>query len=168
MLNSRSRIVYDHLSTSNHHHHRLSKALEFPIPTMTFPHNSLEIRRLCDGFTLSSNTKEILMHISRHPPRDIRLPDSENVFWRQKSAALGCAMEYDWTYWSEHQGTLMDGKERSWEDTELLIDYERLASQSETVRFFESMDLYEDELADNGICSSDQRFVLTIYKFPIL
>jgi hypothetical protein len=40
-----------------------------------------------------------------------------------------------------------------------IIDYDRLASRSERVHFYESLDFYEDELADNGICICDVRFV---------
>jgi hypothetical protein len=62
----------------------LTEALKFPIPTMTFPNNSLTIKHIKLGSCFSFSTRDYLFQVSKCLPKDIRIPDSENQFWQQK------------------------------------------------------------------------------------
>ena len=76
-------------------------------------------------------------------------------------STLERAFEYDWSYWSPYEGVLVDA---CFAPTERTIDYTRLQnSAGSMVHFFDSIDLYEDEMADNGTCSMD----IKIVKSPI-
>jgi hypothetical protein len=55
----------------------------FPIPTMTFPNNSLTIRA-SSGLEIRLDTKSMLAYVSKSLPKDIRIPDSANQFWSLK------------------------------------------------------------------------------------
>lgn len=86
--------------------------------------------------------------------------NSDRVFI-SNSQALGYPLEYDWTFWTENQGTV--SSVHQFTKTDQQINYSRLASQKEEIRFFDSVDLYEDELSDNGRCLCDVRLVGLMY-----
>lgn len=71
---------------------------------MTFPHNSLHISNDELDVEFIFDTKKFLLSISRNLPKDIKIVDAENDFWKQKCQALECINEYDWTFWSDHNG----------------------------------------------------------------
>ncbi|PJF17357.1 hypothetical protein PSACC_02797 [Paramicrosporidium saccamoebae] len=74
----------------------LTKALEFPTPTMTFPNNSLSIKHAELGYCILLSTKDCLFHVSKCLPKDVRIPDSENQFWQQKSRMSFISSLYHW------------------------------------------------------------------------
>lgn len=53
-----------------------------------------------------------------------------------------------------------------WEETEERIDYARLADQSRPVSFFDSIDLYEEEMADAGASIYDVKIVRPSPAWP--
>lgn len=63
---------------------------------------------------------------------------------------------FDWTFSTNYKGSLSEG----WlvEPTELRIDLERL-KQKEQILFYHELNLFEDELHDNGITTLSVKIV---------
>lgn len=131
---------------------------------MTFSQNSLKLSN--ESLCLDFNTTDFLHNVSRNDlPIDIHLKDSENEFWKDKSQSLGFGLKYDWSYWTSSVGKIYSqtGGDTVEEVTNEEIDFKRLSSTMEPIRFFDQILFYEDEMADNGSSHVDLCIVITSF-----
>lgn len=138
----------------------MTQDLGFAAPTMLFDKNSLSISfsgKLIIQFTAFEALKRVRMEApsfnvsSSDEWKKARIESHADIINRKLS-------EYDWTYCSEYSGSFGDGIR--WEpiakdgvaisSTEG-IDYDML-KRPDPIKFYAENLLYEDELADNGLC----------------
>uniref|UniRef100_A0A1B6KCS4 TIP41-like protein n=2 Tax=Graphocephala atropunctata TaxID=36148 RepID=A0A1B6KCS4_9HEMI len=130
---------------------RYSRELSLPhMPDMVFPKNELSVLHI-SGASISFNALDALKEVT-NGKLDIKIACSEA--WKESRQETGLAdkeiQSFDWTFSTDYRGSLSS----RWavEPTELRIDMERL-KQKEKILFYHELNLFEDELHDNGIAS---------------
>ncbi|XP_046672088.1 TIP41-like protein [Homalodisca vitripennis] len=130
---------------------RYSRELSLPhMPDMVFPKNELCVQHV-SGVTVSFNALDALKQVN-NGKLDIKIACADA--WKESRQETGLAdkeiQSFDWTFSTDYCGSLSG----NWtvESTELRIDMERL-KQKEKILFYHEVNLFEDELHDNGIAS---------------
>jgi len=141
---------------------------------MTFPRNRLVVKHEEHGYGIEFNCLEALKTVRRDEDGQV-LEVGVADAW--KEARSDCEFskrilkKFDWTFGTDYQGTLMPSSQGnciSFEKTSETIDMERLKSRDE-ILFYDSIDLYEDELADHGVAKLDVKIrVMKGYFFILL
>jgi len=122
-------------------------------PEMIFAKNSLEIFDEDSGARISFDALNALREVPLKSDENIQVATSEEWQGSRQDAETfkKISKPYDWTFTTEYKGTL-EGFSIS--PTTSRIDLEKLKIQ-EKILFYEELNLYEDELSDNG-CSDLQ------------
>lgn len=125
---------------------RLSAELGFPVPTMTFAANCMQMEN--GNFTIRFSCLDAF----RALPKDTDLKVAASRHWNDSRIQVHQA--YDWTYSTYAEGELVHpataGKTYNWtENSAALIDH-ALLRQRAPILHYDELVLYEDELADNG------------------
>lgn len=132
-------------------------------PDMTFARNKLVVRHDA-GYGIEFNCMDALQSV-RADKLDNELQVGVAGAWQQ--ARSDCEFskrilnKFDWTFRTDYTGTLLpasDGSEISVENTSEEIDVDRL-KQKDEILYYESIDLFEDELADHGVAHMSVKIV---------
>ncbi|KAK3672058.1 Tap42 interacting protein [Recurvomyces mirabilis] len=115
---------------------QLSNDLGIPIPEMIFGDNLVSIIHLPTAWTLSFNARDALDRVSKTEEGMLQVAVAEE--WKKdrkeamvKDEVKSVVKPFDWSYSTDYRGSTDVG--------------------GNPILFFETVDLYEDELADNGI-----------------
>lgn len=134
---------------------------------------------MCFGQTLLQISHESGFAISFNPVDSLKLVDNKNDTmkvayaseWQQQRQQLDVSKEiakpFDWTYSTDYQGTISGEDKLKIHDTEELIDLEKL-KKHEKIHFYQSLVLFEDELADNGIAKLSVKMRVMPSSFFVL
>ncbi|KAJ3045756.1 hypothetical protein HDV00_007882 [Rhizophlyctis rosea] len=148
-----------------------AKLLPVPAPEMLFGNNHLTVyHRSGAGISFKAIPALQRVDASATAAEGIKVAYSEH--WTKKSAAAHTTIKdiikpYDWTYTTDYKGTTLShdddaGAQHPLPDfaptDEEEIDLTHL-KQQEPILFYEELDLYEDELADNGTAILNARVV---------
>jgi len=134
----------------------LSTALGIPIPEMIFGDNYISITHLQTGWSLSFNARDALDRVSKTEQGMLQVAVAEE--WKKERShqeeVRQVVKPFDWSYSTDYTGTTHAGEAQgTWEQVsqkEYPIRTD-LLSRPDPILFFDTVDLYEDELADNGI-----------------
>jgi len=127
----------------------LAAKLGIPVPEMTFGKNSVCIEGP-NGWKCDFNTEQALDAVDKTGSQGVKVSYSEQ--WNKTRARdsediKGILKPYDWTYTTPYRGTLHPDTLSPSKD-ELPLDKLR---RPDPILFFDEVDLYEDELGDNGM-----------------
>ncbi|KAK4552333.1 Tap42 interacting protein [Recurvomyces mirabilis] len=137
----------------------LSDDLGIPIPEMIFGDNLVSITHLPTAWTLSFNARDALDRVSKTEEGMLQVAVAEEWKKDRKEAMVGDEVKsvvkpFDWSYSTDYRGSTDVGDSKGqWEKSSQAKDPVRtdLLVRPDPILFFETVDLYEDELADNGI-----------------
>lgn len=130
---------------------------------MTFARNSLSVTHN-HGFGIEFTCLEALKRVKKQVEGDL-LQVGVAEAW--KEARSDCSYskrvlnKFDWTFFTDYSGTLVQdshGNIMTSEPTTEKIDIEKLKEKTE-IKYFECIDLFEDELADHGIAQLNVKIV---------
>ncbi|KAF2721414.1 TIP41-domain-containing protein [Polychaeton citri CBS 116435] len=134
----------------------LSTTLGIPIPEMIFGDNIVAITHLKTGWALEFNARDALDRVSKTEEGMLQVAVAEE--WkkdRQHDENIKQVVKpFDWSYSTDYKGTTHKGEATGdWQNTTQAKHPVRtdLLSRQDPILFFDAVDLYEDELADNGI-----------------
>lgn len=135
---------------------QLSTRLAIPIPEMIFGDNYVTLTHLPTGWTLSFNAYDALNRVSKTEEGMLQVAVAEE--WKKERShqeeVKQVVKPFDWSYSTDYKGTTSAGQAvGAWEPTDQSKSPIRtdLLSRPDPILFFDAVDLYEDELADNGI-----------------
>lgn len=141
----------------------LNNDIGIPIPEMIFGDNFVSVTHLPSQWTLNFNARDALNRVSKNEEGMLQVAVAEE--WKKDrrgqldgkgDAVLGMGVKgvvkpFDWSYSTDYAGTT-HAKDAAWrpagEEEVIRTD---LLSRQDPILFFDAVDLYEDELADNGI-----------------
>ena len=135
----------------------MSKQLGIPIPEMIFGDNFVAITHVESGWTIEFNARDALDRVSKTEEGMLQVAVAEE--WKKERShqeeVRQVVKPFDWSYSTDYQGTTTQLGEGGgeWGVTDQAKHPVRtdLLSRPDPILFFDSVDLYEDELADNGI-----------------
>ncbi|KAH9824481.1 TIP41-like protein [Teratosphaeria destructans] len=134
----------------------LSNDLGIPIPEMIFGDNYVAIEDVETGWTIEFNAKDALDRVSKTEEGMLQVAVAEE--WKKERShqeeVKQVVKPFDWSYSTDYKGTTHEGLAKGdWVESSQEKDPVRtdLLSRQDPILFFDSVDLYEDELADNGI-----------------
>jgi type 2A phosphatase activator TIP41 len=136
----------------------LHQKIGIPIPEMIFGDNFVTVTHLPTGWTLEFNAGDALDRVSKTEEGMLQVAVAEE--WKKERShqeeVKQVVKPFDWSYSTDYRGTTHQGKvdeSRDWEHTTQEKHPIRtdLLSRPDPILFFDAVDLYEDELADNGI-----------------
>lgn len=151
---------------------QFSRQLQIPFPDMTFARNKLFIKH-SKGYGIEFNCLDALKTINATDQADCLKVSAAGPWQEARSEcefARKIVKNYDWTYKPIYDGHLVassSGNEIIVEETKQEIDMERLKAKDE-IKYFESLDLFEDELADHGVAKLDVKIRVMRDSFFIL
>ncbi|KAJ3055562.1 hypothetical protein HK097_010083 [Rhizophlyctis rosea] len=145
-----------------------AKRLSVPTPEMLFGNNHLTLRHKTGaGITFKAIAALQRVDASSTAADGIKVAYSDH--WTKKSAAAHTTIKdiikpYDWTYTTDYIGTTLPSEDTEGADplpnfeasNEEQIDLAHLKVQ-EPILFYEELDLFEDELGDNGTAIMNAR-----------
>ena len=139
----------------------LHQKIGIPIPEMIFGDNFVSITHLPTGWTLEFNASDALDRVNKTEEGMLQVAVAEE--WKKERShqeeVKQVVKPFDWSYSTDYRGTTHKDKldeSKDWEHTsreQNPIRTDRL-SRPDPIFFFDAVDLYEDELADNGIASA--------------
>ena len=132
-------------------------SLDFPFPEMLFARNAVKCK--VNSVEISFNPVDALFGCKIK--FDSNKVADRNTFkvkgeWRERKDPHGNTIktwreDFDWTYTTNYFGTFVkNGEKLTPEQTDLKIDYE-LLRRRDPILFYDAVDLFEDDLFDNGI-----------------
>ena len=135
----------------------LSDEIGIPIPEMIFGDNFVSLTHLPTGWTLWFNARDALDRVSKTEEGMLQVAVADA--WKKVREGQGEEMKkvvkpFDWSYSTDYKGTTEkcnsggEWVESSQEKDPIRND---LLSKPDPILFFDAVDLYEDELGDNGI-----------------
>nr|POE87813.1 tip41-like protein [Quercus suber] len=134
----------------------LTKSIGIPIPEMIFGDNIIAIQHIQTGWTLEFNARDALDRVSKTEKGMLQVAVAAE--WKQERShqeeVKQIVKPFDWSYSTDYTGTTQTGQAQgTWVATDQTTHPIRtdLLSQPDPILFFDAVDLYEDELADNGI-----------------
>ena len=134
---------------------QLSNELGIPIPEMIFGDNFVSITHMPSGWELSFNAKDALDRVSKTEEGMLQVAVAEE--WKKERShqeeVKQVVKPFDWSYSTDYKGTTTLKREGEWQASDQARHPVRtdLLSRPDPILFFDAVDLYEDELADNGI-----------------
>ncbi|KAK0971329.1 Tap42 interacting protein [Friedmanniomyces endolithicus] len=128
------------------------------LPDLGRPHDSDQAARIARAgvgyiYAVEDNARNALDRVSKTEEGMLQVAVAED--WKKdregREEVKQVVKPFDWSYSTDYRGT-MEGK-GNWTETTQQKDPIRtdLLSRSDPILFFDAVDLYEDELADNGI-----------------
>lgn len=134
----------------------LSKSIGIPIPEMIFGDNFVAIEHIASGWKLEFNAKDALDRVSKTEEGmlQVAVADAWKKDREHNEDIKQVVKPFDWSYSTDYKGTTHDGGSKGeWQATDQNKNPIRtdLLSRPDPILFFDGVDLYEDELADNGI-----------------
>ena len=134
----------------------LSNEIGIPIPEMIFGDNFVSITHINTGWTVDFNARDALDRVSKTEEGMLQVAVAEE--WKRERShqeeVKQVVKPFDWSYSTDYKGTthVSDAK-GEWQATDQSKNPIRtdLLSRPDPILFFDTVDLYEDELADNGI-----------------
>lgn len=141
-----------------------SNQLKLPVfPDMTFARNKLTVQHE-KGFGIEFNCMDALRSVCPDKS-DSELQVGVASAWQQARSDCEFSKKilnrFDWTFRTEYTGSLIpasDGSPLIVETTSQSIDMERLKRKDE-ILYYDSIDLFEDELADHGVANMSVKIV---------
>ncbi|KAK3071241.1 Tap42 interacting protein [Teratosphaeriaceae sp. CCFEE 6253] len=134
----------------------LSHAIGIPIPEMIFGDNYVSITHIPSAWSLQFNARDALDRVSKTEEGMLQVAVAED--WKKdregREEVRQVVKPFDWSYSTDYRGTTDSGQtDRKWEASTQQTSPVRtdLLSRPDPILFFDTVDLYEDELADNGI-----------------
>ncbi|KAK5127816.1 hypothetical protein LTR85_004932 [Meristemomyces frigidus] len=134
----------------------LSKSIGIPIPEMIFGDNFASITHEHTGWTLEFNARDGLDKVSKTEKGMLQVAVAEE--WKKERShqeeVKQVVKPFDWSYSTDYKGTTHPGEALgAWEETDQTKFPIRndLLTRPDPILFFDAVDLYEDELADNGM-----------------
>lgn len=134
----------------------LSKSIGIPIPEMIFGDNIVAIEHVPTGWALQFNARDALDRVSKTEEGMLQVAIA--AAWKKdrehNDDIKQVIKPFDWSYSTDYKGTTEVGTASGqWQSTTPAAHPIRtdLLSRPDPILFFDSVDLYEDELADNGI-----------------
>ncbi|GAB7331434.1 hypothetical protein MBLNU13_g02850t1 [Cladosporium sp. NU13] len=133
----------------------LGNRIGIPIPEMIFGDNFVAIEHIPSGWTLDFNAGDALDRVSKTEEGMLQVAVADA--WKKDRDTEGVQQvvkPFDWSYSTDYKGTTHAGESKGeWQTTDQTKHPIRtdLLSRPDPILFFDSVDLYEDELADNGI-----------------
>lgn len=136
----------------------LNQKIGIPIPEMIFGDNFVSVTHIPSGWTLEFNAQDALDRVSKTEEGMLQVAVAEE--WKKERShqeeVKQVVKPFDWSYSTDYRGTThkASGQEdRDWAETTQEKHPIRtdLLSRPDPILFFDAVDLYEDELADNGI-----------------
>ena len=134
----------------------LNQKLGIPIPEMIFGDNFVSITHIPTQWTLRFNAGGALDRVSKTEEGMLQVAVAEE--WKKERShqeeVKQVVKPFDWSYSTDYKGATSMGKATgSWSGTDQKTHPIRtdLLSRPDPILFFDAVDLYEDELADNGI-----------------
>ncbi|TKA31302.1 hypothetical protein B0A50_02147 [Salinomyces thailandicus] len=135
---------------------KLSDELGIPIPEMIFGDNFVSISHVKTGWNLSFSAPEALDRVSKTEEGMLQVAVADE--WKKtregQEEVKQVVKPFDWSYSTDYKGRTEKGKaDGNWTETNQEKDPIRndLLTRQDPILFFDAVDLYEDELADNGI-----------------
>lgn len=136
----------------------LSNDIGIPIPEMIFGDNYISVQHLKSGWSVSFNARDALDRVSKTEEGMLQVAVAEE--WKKERShqeeVKQVVKPFDWSYSTDYKGTAFKAEksvEHEWKQSSQQKDPVRtdLLSRQDPIQFFDAVDLYEDELADNGI-----------------
>lgn len=137
----------------------LSTDLGIPIPEMIFGDNYVSLTHVNSGWELTFNARDALDRVSKTAEGMLQVAVAEE--WKRERSHQNEVRQvvkpFDWSYSTDYTGTTtVNGEaigDKGWRASDQDQDPVRtdLLRKPDPILFFDSVDLYEDELADNGI-----------------
>ena len=134
----------------------LSKSIGIPIPEMIFGDNYVSITHKKTGWTLEFNARDALDRVNKTEKGMLQVAVAEE--WKKERShqeeVRQVVKPFDWSYSTDYVGTTHPGNATgAWEETDQQRSPIRndLLTKPDPIIFFDAVDLYEDELADNGM-----------------
>ncbi|KAF2159349.1 hypothetical protein M409DRAFT_71121 [Zasmidium cellare ATCC 36951] len=133
----------------------LSNDIGIPIPEMIFGDNFVSVTHIPSQWTLEFNARDALDRVSKTEQGMLQVAVAEE--WKKERAhqeeVKQVVKPFDWSYSTDYRGTTHAEKGGEWRDAvgEREVVRTDLLARQDPIQFFDAVDLYEDELADNGI-----------------
>ena len=134
----------------------LHQRLGIPIPEMIFGDNYVSITHVPTDWTLNFNATDALDRVSKTEEGMLQVAVAEE--WKKERShqeeVKQVVKPFDWSYSTDYRGTTQCGNSKGeWKESDQKSHPVRvdLLSRPDPILFFDTVDLYEDELADNGI-----------------
>lgn len=136
----------------------LHQKIGIPIPEMIFGDNLVSITHVPTGWTLEFNAQDALDRVSKTEEGMLQVAVAEE--WKKERShqeeVKQVVKPFDWSYSTYYRGTTHKPpgqRDQNWEESSQEKHPVRtdLLSRPDPILFFDAVDLYEDELADNGI-----------------
>ncbi|KAI5366219.1 putative TIP41-like protein [Septoria linicola] len=138
----------------------LHEDIGIPIPEMIFGDNYVSLMHLPSGWNLNFNARDAMDRVSKTEEGMLQVAVAEE--WKKERShqeeVKQVVKPFDWSYSTDYRGTTSIKGGGSVEDSEWKASDQRkdpirvdLLSRQDPIQFFDAVDLYEDELADNGI-----------------
>lgn len=134
----------------------LNNELGIPIPEMIFGDNLVSITHLPTSWKLDFNARDALDRVSKTEEGMLQVAVAEE--WKKERShqeeVKQVVKPFDWSYSTDYTGTterVKSGGEWRGSDQKRHPVRTDLLSRPDPILFFDAVDLYEDELADNGI-----------------
>lgn len=131
----------------------MSQNIGIPIPEMIFGDNLVSITHVASGWCISFNAQDALDRVSKTEAGMLQVAVAEE--WKKERShqeeVKQVVKPFDWSYSTDYKGTTHG--EGEWRESSQAKHPIRtdLLSRPDPILFFDAVDLYEDELADNGI-----------------
>jgi type 2A phosphatase activator TIP41 len=136
----------------------LNQKIGIPIPEMIFGDNVVSITHVPTGWTLEFNAQDALDRVSKTEEGMLQVAVAEE--WKKERShqeeVKQVVKPFDWSYSTDYRGTTHKAAGQENKDWEASSQEQHpirtdLLSRPDPILFFDAVDLYEDELADNGI-----------------
>lgn len=131
----------------------LSQTIGIPIPEMIFGDNFVSITHVKSGWAISFNAHDALDRVSKTKEGMLQVAVAEE--WKKERShqeeVKQVVKPFDWSYSTDYKGTTYGQGEWSESNQAKHPIRTDLLSRPDPILFFDAVDLYEDELADNGI-----------------
>lgn len=147
---------------------QLHQDIGIPIPEMIFGDNFVSLTHNPSHFTLFFNARDAMDRVSKTEEGMLQVAVADEWKETRKNQAdevKEVVKPFDWSYSTDYKGTssyghphqgkgqVEDAAVIAWKESDQQTDPIRtdLLSRQDPIQFFDTVDLYEDELADNGI-----------------
>ncbi|KAJ5232760.1 TIP41-like protein [Penicillium chermesinum] len=130
----------------------MTQKLGIAVPEMIFGDNYLTIEHEKSGWGINFNAFDALDRVDKTGQSMLQVAYSRE--WQQSREKTHDGIKevvkpFDWSYTTDYKGTVNPAGPQ-FEETDKQIPIE-LLKRPDPIIFFDEVDLYEDELADNGI-----------------
>jgi type 2A phosphatase activator TIP41 len=131
----------------------MTKKLGITPPEMIFGDNYVKVEHVKSGWSIEFNSFDALDQVDKTGSKMLQVSYSKE--WQaNRQHVHGDIKEvvkpFDWSYSTDYKGTLQSSSNQNFVQTKESLPI-ALLSKPDPILFFSSVDLFEDELADNGM-----------------